>query len=334
MHDRNTSKLQRRQWLSLALATSATLALPPGVAAAADDKPIEWVVGMAVGGGSDTVARTVAEAMSKQLGQTIIVNNKPGAATNIAADYVAKYKDVEHVLLTGDFATLASNPFLYSKLPYDADRDLASVGMLVRFPLIVVVSVNHPAKNFRELVAWMKAQPQEVNYASPGAGTPHHLATELLVRKLGVKAVHVPYRGAAPALQDVMGGQLPFMLVESAAGLPLINGGKLRPLAVGTATRMKTLPEVPTLQEEGVKGFEAFAWQGLSVPASASAAHIARLNQALRAAQDSTFVKARFQALGVEVVSGTPQQMQKFAQAERQRWGALIKELNLSLKSD
>ncbi|OYU76775.1 MAG: ABC transporter substrate-binding protein, partial [Burkholderiales bacterium PBB5] len=310
---------------------SALLASPLQPALAADDRPIEWVVGMAAGGGSDVVARTVAEAMAKQLGQTIIVNNKPGAATNIAADYVAKAKDVDHVLLTGDFATLASNPFLYGKLPYNADRDLASVGMLVRFPLIVVVATSHPARSFKDLVAWIKAQPREVNYASPGAGTPHHLATELLLRQLGLKASHVPYRGAAPALQDVMGGQLPFMLVESAGGMPLITGGKLRALAVGTAQRMKTLPEVPTLQEQGVAGFEAFAWQGLSVPAAASPAHVARLNQALRAAQDSTYVKARFQALGVEVVSGTPQQMQQFAQAERQRWGGLIKDLNLKL---
>ncbi|MBP6900129.1 MAG: tripartite tricarboxylate transporter substrate binding protein [Burkholderiaceae bacterium] len=323
----NTSS-SRRRWLG---ATALLLTL--AATARADERPIEWVVGMAAGGGSDVVARTVAEAMAKQLGQTIVVTNKPGAATNIAADYVAKTRaaDVDRVLLTGDFATLASNPFLYGKLSYNADRDLASVGMLVRFPLIVVVANNHPAKSFKELVAWIKAQPQAVNYASPGAGTPHHLATELLLRQLGLKAGHVPYRGAAPALQDVAGGQLPFMLVESAGGMPLITGGRLRALAVGTAQRMKTLPEVPTLQEQGVKGFEAFAWQGLSVPASASAAHVARLNQALRAAQDSTYVKARFQALGVELVSGTPQQMQQFAQAERQRWGGLIKDLNLKL---
>lgn len=323
----NTSS-SRRRWLG---ATALLLTL--AATARADERPIEWVVGMAAGGGSDVVARTVAEAMAKQLGQTIVVTNKPGAATNIAADYVAKTRaaDVDRVLLTGDFATLASNPFLYGKLSYNADRDLASVGMLVRFPLIVVVANNHPARSFKELVAWIKAQPQAVNYASPGAGTPHHLATELLLRQLGLKAGHVPYRGAAPALQDVAGGQLPFMLVESAGGMPLITGGRLRALAVGTAQRMKTLPEVPTLQEQGVKGFEAFAWQGLSVPASASAAHVARLNQALRAAQDSTYVKARFQALGVELVSGTPQQMQQFAQAERQRWGGLIKDLNLKL---
>lgn len=318
--------IQRRSAAAWLMALGAAW---PALTAAQEDKPIEWIVGMAPGGGSDTVARTVAEAMGKSLGQTIVVVNKPGAATNIAADYVAKSKNADNVLLTGDFATLATNPFLYDKLPYKAEKDLASVGMLVRFPLILVVGNGHPAKSFEEFVAWAKAQPSAVSYASPGSGTPHHLATELLLRSTGLKAMHVPYRGAAPALQDLMGGQVPFMLAESASGLPLVSGGKLRALAVSTATRMKTLPDVPTLQELGVKGYEAFAWQGLSVPASASPATVARLNKALVAALDSTPVKARFQALGVEAMPGTPAQMNQFAAAERQRWGGLIKDLGL-----
>jgi len=318
----------RRQVLGAATA----LALAGPLAARAQDhKPMEWVVGMAAGGGSDVVARTVAEAMGKLLGRTIVVVNKPGAATNIAADYVAKARDADSVLLTGDFATLASNPWLYGKLSYSAERDLGSVGMLVRFPLIVVVSPDHPARSFKDLVAWIKAQREPASYASPGAGTPHHLATELLLRKLGLKGSHIPYRGASPALQDVIGGQVPYMLVESAGGMPLIQSGKLRALAVGTAQRMKTLPDVPTLQEQGVAGFEAFAWQGLSVPAGASPANVARLSKALQGALETTMVKARFQALGVEAMPGTPEQMSRFAKAERERWGALITELQLKL---
>jgi tripartite-type tricarboxylate transporter receptor subunit TctC len=320
--------LRRRHLLG---AAAALAMIGPLAVHAQDSKPMEWVVGMAAGGGSDVVARTVAEAMGKQLGRTIVVVNKPGAATNIAADYVAKARDVDSVLLTGDFATLASNPWLYGKLGYNAERDLGSVGMLVRFPLIVVVSHHHPARSFKELAAWMKAQRDPVSYASPGAGTPHHLATELLLRKLALKGSHIPYRGASPALQDVIGGQVPFMLVESAGGLPLIQSGKLRALAVGTAQRMKTLPDVPTLQEQGVAGFEAFAWQGLSVPASASPANVARLSKALQGALETTMVKARFQALGVEAMPGTPEQMNRFAKAERERWGALITELQLKL---
>jgi tripartite-type tricarboxylate transporter receptor subunit TctC len=305
--------------------------LGPLAARAQNGKTIEWVVGMAPGGGSDAVARTVAEAMGKSLGQTIIVNNKPGAATNIAADYVAKSRDVNNVLLTGDFATLAANPWLYAKLPYSAEKDLGSVGMLVRFPLIVVVAPNHPARSFQDLVAWIKAQPAPVSFGSPGAGTPHHLATEALLRKLGLSGQHVPYRGVAPALQDIAGGQLPFMLAESAGAMPLITGSRVRALAVCTAQRMQVLAEVPTLQEQGVPGFEAFAWQGVSVPAGASPEAVARYNKALVAALRSTEVKARFQALGVEPMPSSPEEMSRFARTERERWGGIIKELQLKL---
>jgi tripartite-type tricarboxylate transporter receptor subunit TctC len=306
-------------------------AMMPMLAIAQETRPIEWVVGFAPGGGSDVVARAVAEAMGRALNQTVVIVNKPGAATNIAADYVAKSRDIGHVMLTADFATLASNPSLYSKLPYNAEKDLAPVGMLVRFPLILVVAPNVPANNFKEFLAWAKSQPQGVNYASPGAGTPHHLATELLRQRTGLKLTHVPYRGAAPALQDLMGGQVPFMLVESAGGMPHLTGGKLKAIAVASLQRMKTLPEVPTLNEQGVKGFEAFAWQGLAVPAATPPATIDRFSKALLAALDSTSVKARFQALGVEAMPGTPAQMQGFARSERERWAALIQELGLRL---
>lgn len=316
--------LSRRQLL---LAGAAL----PLAAKAQDGRPIEWVVGFAPGGGSDVVARTVAEPMGRLLNQTIVIVNKPGAATNIAADYVAKAKDYGHVMLTADFATLASNPALYAKLPYNAERDFAPVGMLVRFPLILVVAPNVPVNSFKDFLAWAKAQPGGVNYASPGTGTPHHLATELLRQRTGLNLTHVPYRGAAPAIQDLIGGQIPFMLVESAGGMPHISAGKIKPLAVASASRMKTLAEVPTLAEQGLKGFEAFAWQGLSVPAATPPATVARFSKALLEALDSTAVKARFQALGVEAMPGTPAQMAAFARSERERWAALIRELGLKL---
>lgn len=316
--------LSRRQLL---LAGAAL----PLVAKAQDGRPIEWVVGFAPGGGSDVVARTVAEPMGRLLNQTIVIVNKPGAATNIAADYVAKAKDYGHVMLTADFATLASNPALYAKLPYNAERDFAPVGMLVRFPLILVVAPNVPVNSFKDFLAWAKAQPGGVNYASPGTGTPHHLATELLRQRTGLNLTHVPYRGAAPAIQDLIGGQIPFMLVESAGGMPHISAGKIKPLAVASASRMKTLAEVPTLAEQGVKGFEAFAWQGLSVPVATPPATVARFSKALLEALDSTVVKARFQALGVEAMPGTPAQMAAFSRSERERWAALIRELGLKL---
>jgi tripartite-type tricarboxylate transporter receptor subunit TctC len=300
-------------------------------AAAQDSKPIEWVVGYAAGGGSDAVARATAEAMSKKLGAPIVINNKPGAATNIAADYAARAKDYGHVMLTADFATLAANPFLFSKLSYNAEKDLAPVGMLARFPLVLVVGPQVPASNWKEFLAWAKAQPGGVNYASAGAGSPHHLATELLREKSGLKLTHVPYRGAAPAMQDILGGNVPFMLVDTASGNQFVLGGKVKAIGVASAKRIATLPNVPTLMEQGLAGFEAYAWQGLSVPSGTPAETVARLNKALVDALESTAVKARFQALGVEPLPGSSAQMASYVKSERERWGRLIRDNNIKL---
>ena len=303
----------------------------PLVASAQNNRPIEWVVGFAAGGGSDAVARTVAAEMTKSLGRTIIVSNKPGAATNISADYVAKSKDVGNIMLTGDFATLAANPWLFSKLPFDPVKDFTPVGMLARFPMILVVAPNVPAKNFAEFQVWAKSQPDGVSYASAGAGTPHHLSVELLRERTGLKLQHVPYRGAAPAIQDLMGGQIPVGLMDSAAVTPAITAGKLRAIGVATPARLDTMPEVPTLAEQGLAGFEAYAWQGLVVPAGTSPEVTAKLAKALQEALESTPVKARFQALALESMPGTPQQMATYVAAERERWGKLIKANNIRL---
>lgn len=325
----NTSRTARRNLLALALA-AAPFALLPELASA-QNKPIEWVVGYAAGGGSDVVARTVAEAMSKSLGRAIVVNNKPGAATNIAADYVAKSRDFGNVMLTADFATLAANPTLFSKLPYDPVKDFAPIGLLARFPLILVVGPQVPAKNFKEFVAWAKSQPEGVSYASAGAGSPHHLATELLRERTGLKLQHVPYRGAALAVQDLMGGQIPFGLMDSASVQQHIASGKLRAIGVASPARLKTLGDIPTIAEQGLAGFEAFAWQGLVVPAGTSPDVVAKLSKALQEALDSTPVKARFQTLSLEALPGTPQQMASYAAAERERWGKLIQANNIRL---
>ena len=299
------------------------------VANAQDNKPIEWVVGYAAGGGSDSVARATAEGMGKNLGVPLLINNKPGAATNIAADYVARSKDYGHVLLTADFATLAANPSLFTKLSYDAEKDLRSVGMLARFPLVLVVGPQVPATNFKEFIAWAKAQPNGVNYASAGVGSPHHLAGELLREKTGLSMTHVAYRGAAPAMQDLLGGQVPFMLVDTASGNQFVLTGKVKAIGVASATRIATLPDVPTLTEQGLTGFEAYAWQGLSVPSNTPAETVARLNKALVDALNSTPVKARFLALGVEGLPGSPEQMDSYVKTERQRWGRLIRDNNI-----
>ena len=306
------------------------LALPLG-AAAFPDKPIEWVVPYPAGGGSDIVARALAEHMGSSLGQTVIVNNKPGAATNIGADYVAKAKADGHVMLTADTATLAANPALYAKLPYNAEKDFAPVGLMARFPLILVVGAGVPVKTLAEFLAWAKQQPGGANFATPGAGSPHHLATELFRARSGLTLTHVPYRGAAPAVQDVIGGQVPFMFVDTASGYPHILSGKLRPIGIASPKRLKNFETIPTLAEQGMKSFEAYAWQGLVVPAATPPGAIAALSKALGQALDSTAVKARFQTLGLEAIPSTPAQMAAYAKAEREKWGQVIRASNIRL---
>lgn len=311
-------------WLGLALAMASPLA-------SAQDRPIEWVVGYAAGGGSDVVARTVAEAMSKQLNRAIVVTNKPGAGTNIAAEYTARSKDYGNILFTADFATLAANPTLFSKLSYNAEKDFQPVGLLVRFPLFLVVSNSVPANNLKEFIAWAKAQKDPVNWASVGLGSPHHLVGELFREQSGLALTHVPYRGAAPAIQDVIGGQIPAMWVESATAYQFINGKKVKPIGVASAHRVETMADVPTLQEQGLKGFEGYAWQGLVVPTGTPAEVTTGFSKALQAALHSTPVKARMQALGVEVTPGTPAQMASFARTEREKWGGVITKVGVKL---
>ena len=235
------------------------------------------------------------------------------------------------MLFTADFATLAANPSLFAKLPNNSEKDFAPVGMLARFPMILVVAPNVPVKNFKEFVEWVKAAPDGVTYASAGAGSPHHLATEMLRERTGLKLTHVPYRGAAPAVQDLMGGQIPFGLMDSASVQQYIAAGKLRAIGVASPKRLTTLGDIPTLAEQGLTGFEAYAWQGLVVPASATKETVARLNKALVDALNSTAVKARFQTLALEALPGTPAQMTTYTRTERERWGKLIRANNINL---
>ncbi len=313
------------------LAAGAAACVLPQLALAQVNRPIEWVVGYPAGGGSDVVARTVADAMGKTLGESILINNKPGAATNIAAGYVANSRDFGHILFTADFATLAANPWLFAKLPYNPEKDFVPVGMLARFPLLLVVAPNVPVKNYKEFVAWAKAQPNGVSFASAGIGSPHHLAGELLRERTGLKMQHVAYRGAAPAVQDLLGGQVPFGMIDTASVQQYLAQGKLRAIGVASPERLKTLPDVPTLAEQGLKGFVAYAWQGLVVPAGTPPETVAKFSKALEAALDSTEVKARFQTLSLEALPGTPKEMADYTRAERARWGTVIKNAGVKL---
>ena len=313
------------------VAAVATVALPAVSFAAYPDHPIEWVVPYAAGGGSDVVARVVADPVAKALGQSIIIINKPGAATNIGADYAARAKPDGYTVLTGDTGTLAANPYLYKKLSYSAEKDFSSVGLLVRFPMILVVNPKLPIKNLQEFEAWAKAQSGGVSYATPGAGSPHHLATEIFRERAHLNLVHVPYKGAAPAVQDVMGGQVPFMFVDSVTGYQNIQAGKLRAIGIATPKRSKVFPDIPTMDEQGVKGYEAYAWQGVVVPKATPADRAELLSKQLQATLKEPAVAKRLEEMGLEVTPSNSADMDKFLAAERAKLGPVIKSNNIQL---
>lgn len=312
---------------TLALSLLPLLATRAGAA----EPPIEWVVGYAPGGASDVLARLMADAMSKELGRSLIVVNKPGAATNIAADYVVRHPDPSQVVMTADFATLAANPWLYRKLSYNAQRDFAPVGMLGRIPILLVVGPSVTARNFAEFMSWAKAQKDPIPFATPGAGSPHHLAGELFRQQTELKMMPVHYRGGTPAIQDMLSGQVPVFLLDSATAYPYLQSGRLRALGAGTATRVRSLPDLPTLAEQGLKGYEAYAWQGLAAPAKATPEQVATLSKALQSVLDTTNVKARMQVLGVEPMRGSAEEMRRFVDAQRAQWGRIIETSGIKL---
>lgn len=320
--------IQRRHFLA---ASAATLATPFALAQSWPQQPIRWIVPYPAGGGTDVLARTVAEAMRPGLGQTIVIDNRPGASTNIAGDIVARAKPDGYTVMSADNAILAYNEHLFTKLPFDPEKDFSYLGAMARFPLALVVNPSFPAKNVKEFIAYAKANPGKLNYASPGNGSPHHLAMELFKNRTGTFITHIPYRGAAPAVQDVMGGQVPCMFLDLAGGLPVMKAGKVRVLAIGSGKRAPSLPDVPTLAEAGVSGAEVYAFQGALGPAGLPEAIVTRFNAELNKALASAEVRKRAADFGMELLPGTPAQFKAMARAEAKRWGPIIKAAGVKL---
>ena len=324
--------MQRRTLLSALAAAGASTAAP--WASAQADYPnqlIRWVVPYPAGGGTDVLARTVAEAMRQTLGQQIVVDNRPGASTNIGGQAVATAKADGYTIMSADNAILAYNEHLFSKLPFSPQNDFTYVGGISRFPLALVVHPSFEAKTMKEFLAYVRANPGKVNYASPGNGSPHHLAMEMFKNRTKTFLTHIPYRGAAPAMADVMGGQVPCMFLDLASGLSVIQSGKVRALAIGSAKRIATLPDVPTLGEVGVADTEVFAFQGILGPKGLPANVTQRLNADLNKALASPAVVKRLQDFGMEALPGTPEQFRALARAEAKRWGEVIKAAGVKL---
>ncbi|MBV8249951.1 MAG: tripartite tricarboxylate transporter substrate binding protein [Comamonas sp.] len=323
--------MDRRQFLAAVAASSAAAASPLAMAQEWPANPVRWVVPYPPGGGTDVLARTVAEAMRKTLNQTIVVDNRPGASTNIGGQIVASAKPDGYTIMSADNAILAYNEHLFSKLPFSPEKDFSYVGGISRFPMALVVHPSFEAKDFAQFLAYVKAHPGQVNYASPGNGSPHHLAMELFKNRTGTSLTHIPYKGAAPALADVMGGQVPCMFLDLASGLPVIQSGKVRALAIGTAKRVPNLPNVPTLAEQGLKDSEVYAFQGILGPKGMPPALVQRINGDLQKALKDPDVVKRMADFGMEALPGTPEQFQQLARAESKRWGQVIKAAGVKL---
>ena len=323
--------MSNRRSLLIGAAVLASVYCGLAQADAYPSKPVRWVVAYAAGGGSDALARAVGTQLSAQLGQSVLIDNKPGGATVIGAENVAKSPGDGYTVFTADNGTLVFNTALFKKLSYDPQKDFTAVGMMARFPLLLAVNPNAGYADVKALLEAAKANPGKLSFGSPGVGSPHHLAMEMLKSRAKLDMVHIAYRGAAPAIQDVVGGQLPLMVVDSAAGMQMIKAGKLKPLATFSKSRLAALPDVPSLMELGYTDVEAVAWQGLVVPSATPKDVVAKLSVELQKAIQSEPVRAQFTTMGIEPTPSDAAAMQKHWSQESQYWPRLIRERGISL---
>ena len=289
------------------------------------DRPIRLVVGVPPGGSTDLVARIVGEQLGRQLGQPVVVENRGGAAGNIGAELVAKAPPDGYTLFLAPIGTVAINPSLYANLPFDTMRDFAAISQLTSLPMAMLVHPSVPARTPKEFIEYARARPGQVNFASGGSGTGTHLAGELFKMLSGVEMTHVPYKGNGPAMADLLAGRVLVMFDQISTALPQMQGGKLRALGVTTAKRSAVAPEVPTLAEAGLPGFDMTTWHGLVAPAGTPAEIIAKLNAEVVKALESPEVRERFKANGIDPVSSTPQQFGALMQSEIVRWRDVVK---------
>nr|WP_232834645.1 tripartite tricarboxylate transporter substrate binding protein [Rhodoferax ferrireducens] len=322
------------QVATISIAVSALLA--PAVvhaqtAPAWPSKPIILVVTYPPGGGADTMARLLAPKLGEALGQTVVVENKPGASGQIGATAVARAAPDGYTLML-DASSFAVNPALYAKIPYDTDKAFRPIGVVALFPNVLLVNAQWSAKSVADLVTAAKARPDAVAYASSGNGSAQHLAGALFESAAKVEMAHIPYKGGGPALNDVVGGQVPVFFGNLASTLGHIQGGKLRALAVTSAKRSPILPEVPTLAEAGIQGAEVYEWNVLLAPAGTPEAVVNKLSAALQKTLESPDIKARIAQLGGEIQKGDPDAAQRFVRQQIGLWARVIKARGIALE--
>ncbi len=314
-----------------ALIGVALLGSQPALAQDYPTKPIRFVVPAAAGGPTEITTRLIADKMSATLGQPVIVEARPGGGGNIGADAVAKAAPDGYTILMATIGTHAINQTLYKKLTYDLVKDFAPVSQVVQYPLLLVVNPQVQAKNVQELIDYAKANPGKLNRASGGNGTSMHLSGELFVHQAGVNMPHVPYKGSAPALNDLVGNHVQVMFDSLITALPLVQAGKLRALAVTGEKRSPVVPDVPTVSEAGVKGYNAQGWIGVVAPANTPAPIVDKLQKAIAAALNDPDVKGKLTAQAAEIVASTPADFAKFITSETAKWAQAVRGANLSI---
>lgn len=318
----------KRHLIAALAATLVTGAAAPVLAQDWPTKPVRLVVNFPPGGAADVIGRSVAQSLTEALGQQVVVENRPGANGNLGADAVAKSPADGYTLLLSSGGAMTVNPFLYTNMPFDPVRDLVPVASAARVLVYLMVHPSVPVNNFAEFVAHVKAHPGRLSYGSAGNGSSPHLAGEMMKRSLGLFAVHVPYRGAAPALTDLLGNQVQFMF-DPGPGLRHAREGKLRLLAVGSSQRSSQFPEVPTLAESGVRGFDADTVFGFYAPGGTPPALVERMHAELNKALQTPRVQDAMRTLGAEPMVGTRAAFVARQEADRARFGAFIKEANI-----
>jgi tripartite-type tricarboxylate transporter receptor subunit TctC len=316
--------------LSLGLLAAAMLAAPV-FAQTYPSKPVRLVVPFAPGGSNDIMARLVGQKLGERLGQQFVVDNRPGASGIIGTDAAAKAAPDGHTVLMMSL-TLAVNPSLYAKLPYDTEKDLLPVSLVASAPLMLVVHPSIPAQSVPEFLAYARANPDKLNFGSGGAGTTPHLAGEMVKSMAGLRMTHVPYKGGGPALADLVGGQIQLMLENIPSTLPYVKGGRLRALAVTGNKRSPLVPDLPTLDEAGLKGFEIVGWNGLFVPAGTPPQIVAKLHTETVKVLALPDVKERLATLGADGVGSSPEEFTAFVRAEVRKWAKVVKEAGIKLE--
>ena len=320
--------MQRR---TLIQAVSASIALP-GFALAQDKYPskaITVICPYAAGGNADQRSRQLGRFFSTALGQPVIVENKPGAGANIGTEMIARAKPDGYTVGMGNFAPLAVNPSMFKKMNYDPAKDLIPICMIERGPLILTVPVNSPFKSVKDVIAAAKASPGKLSGASGGLGGSHHLSLEMFKSIAGLFITHIPYKGGAPATTDLLGGQVDMMFEQMYSASPNLKAGKLRGLAITSKVRSPLFPDIPTMVEAGVPGFEVQNWQGFVAPAGTPVAIIKLLNETTNKALQDPTIKEQMLGQGNELGGGTPEQFAAFIKSEADKWGALVRSANI-----